>query len=121
MKAIFVNENEKAYAYEIVESTKLVETRTKNMLSACIGERVAIVSTKRHCHPLVIGYVDVVKAEKHGREWLNANRKLTCIPHGSKYDTGERWCYFLSNAQKLEHPYLLPSSAIRHGRSWCEW
>lgn len=120
MKAMFVNENEYPYAQEIALRLKTIETRGKNMLSALVGERVAIVVTCSNCYPMVIGYVDIVSAEKKDWVFLDHNRSKTRIPKGSKYDTDSRWCYFLENAAPCR-PFPLPSSAIRHGRSWCEF
>lgn len=121
MKGIFVNEDEVHYADAIVEAFKPVETRSRNMLSACVGERVAIISTKRNRKPMVVGYADMVGNIFLSAEWLNANRHLTMIPEGSKYDNDKgKWGYWMSNAEKCD-PYELPSSAIRHGRSWCEF
>lgn len=122
MKGVFVNENGGIrYALAIVRRIKPVETRSKNMLSACVGERVAIIRTYRGKRPMVLGYADMVGSLLLSAEWLNANRHLTLIPEGSKYDTGRgKWCYWFQNAEECE-AYELPSSAIRHGRSWCEF
>lgn len=120
MKAMFVNENEYPYAQEIALRLKTIETRSKNMLSALVGERVAIVRTGANCYPMVIGHVDVVRASRMNWVFLDHNRDKTRIPKGSKYDTPIRWCYFLENAKPCK-PYPLPVSAVRHGRSWCEF
>lgn len=123
MKGIFVNDDGSVkYATEIVNARKPVETRTKNMLAALVGERAAIVKTGRGCKPTVIGFTDVVSATLRSGEWLDQNRDLTLIPKGSKYDADGRakWCYLLENAVACD-PYPLPGSTVRHGRSWCEF
>ena len=123
MIGIFVNENGVRYAYAIVHGYKTIETRNRNMLSALIGKRVAVIRTKRNCNPLVVGYVTIescffCKANDFGKIW-----KEHLIPTGSQYDCNNgrgKWCYRLSDAEKCD-PFELPSSAIRHGRSWCEF
>ena len=120
MKGIFVNENEYPYAQEIGQGLKTIETRSRNMLSALVGERVAIIATGSNRYPLILGYVDIVRASRESWVFLDHNRSKTRIPKGSKYDTESRWCYFLENATPCR-PYPLPLSAVRHGRSWCEF
>lgn len=120
MYGIFVNDNECPYASYIAWGIKTIETRSKNMLSALVGHRVAVVRTSNTCKPYIIGYVDIVRASRENSAFLSENRNKTRIPVGSKYDTPERWCYFLDNAETCL-VYPLPKNAIRHGRSWCEW
>ena len=124
-KGIFVNENGSVpYAKAICQRIKPVETRSKNMLSACVGEEVAIIRTRRGKAPTVIGYATIYRATHETQKVMNSAfmRKLTLIPEGSAYDSGAsgKWCYWLMDAYECK-PYPLPSSAIRHGRSWCEF
>lgn len=119
MKAMFVNEDEYPFAYWIASREKWIETRSRNMLRQLVGERVAVVRTKRGQTPMVIGYVFICGGsfEKHPEDY----RHLTMIPEGSKYDTKEgRWFYALAFAEECK-PYPLPAEAVRHGRSWCEF
>lgn len=121
MKGIFVNEDGGIrYAEAIVSGIKPVETRGKDMLRSCVGERVAIIRTRRGKNPVVLGYADIVRSERNGVFWMDAHRDLTLIPKGSKYDKGCKWCYWIENPERCE-PYQLPLSATRHGRSWCEF
>lgn len=123
MYGVFVNENGCVpYAKAIVQAIKPIETRNKNMLSALVGKRVAIVRTKRGKRPTIVGYVNIDSASFETAAWLNAHRDLTLIPEGSSYDAVSRgkWCYHLSGAETCE-AYLLPETAIRHGRSFCEF
>ena len=123
MKGIFVNENGGIrYAEAIVKGIKPVETRSKNMLSACVGERVAIIRTRRNKKPTIVGYADITASWWCSKEMMDNIRDYTIIPEGSKYDSTSRgkWCYWMSKAEECD-PYELPSSAIRHGRSWCEF
>jgi len=123
MYGVFVNENGGIrYAHAIAKAIKPVETRSRNMLKSLVGERVAIIRTRRGKNPLIVGYATIVKAEKQSRDWLDSHRDLTLIPEGSSYDCKGtfKWCYWLSSAEECE-PYQLPASAVRHGRSWCEF
>ena len=87
------------------------------MLSALVGERVGIASTKRGRSPLVIGFVDVVEERLCNMDEV---REQTRVPEWSKYNSETKWCYFLKNAVRCK-PFPVPSSAVRHGRSWCEF
>ena len=123
MKGIFINEDGGIrYAEAIVKGYKSIETRRRNMLKQLIGDRVAVVRTRRGVSPMVIGYVDIVTACYHNAQWLDEHRDLTLIPPGSKHDAVgfSKWCYFLENAEPCD-PFPLPEGAVRHGRSWCEF
>ena len=125
MKGIFVNEDGVVkYAEAIVRGYKTMETRNKNMLSACVGERVAIIRTRRGKAPTIVGYARIPYGYWMPQSVMNGDtmRFMTLIPEGSKYDSGPKgkWCYRMKDAETCE-PYPLPPSAIRHGRSWCEF
>ena len=123
MKGIFVNEDGGVrYAWAIVGGLKTIETRSRNMLSALVGERVAIIRTHRHSNPIVLGYATIsgssfCKAADFQRFWTEH-----LVPVGSQYDATDKgkWFYHMTDAERCT-PYPLPSSAVRHGRSWCEW
>ena len=124
MYGIFVNEDGGVrYAEAIVKGYKPIETRNRNMLKSLVGERVAVVRTRRGDHPMVVGFVDIVSAEYHTAEWLDSHRDQTLIPPGSKHDCAGKgkWCYLLANPGDLYEPLPLPYDAIRHGLSWCEF
>lgn len=123
MYGIFVNEDGGVrYAQAIVQRIKPVETRTRNVFKRIVGERVAIIRTRRNKKPTIVGYADITLATPLSREWLSANRDKTLIPPGSSYDckSAYKWCYFLADAEECE-PYELPKNAIRHGRSYAEF
>lgn len=124
-KAMFVNQlshNGVPYADALVDKLKKAETRSKNMLSALVGERVYVVRTVRGKHPMVIGQVDVVRAWFCPSADFQKYNSVHLVPPGSAYDATDRgkWMYFVENAERCE-PFPLPASAIRHGRSWCEF
>lgn len=123
MKGIFVNENGGIhYAQAIVNGIKPYETRSRHMLWQCMGDRVAIVKTRRGKAPNVVGYATIDHAEFWTVQELEERRNLTLIPEGSQYDCKGRgkWCYHMADPETCE-PYPLPADAIRHGRSWCEF
>lgn len=123
MYGIFVNEDGGVrYAHAIVGGYKTVETRNRNMLKDLVGERVAVIRTRRGKSPAVVGYVDIVRYEFCPVSLFEMYRDETLIPPGSRYDVSGRgkWFYRLENAEKCD-AYPLPSDAVRHGRSWCEF
>ena len=123
MYGIFVNEDGGVhYAKAIVEGHKKIETRSKAMLRQLVGERVAVIRTRKNTCPVVLGYVDISRQEYWTREELDSNRDKTLIPCGSKHDChGDgKFVYYLYFPKKCD-PYPLPADAVRHGRSWCEF
>lgn len=127
MKGMFVNEDTAPYAQWIVSGQKLIETRTKNMLLPLVGERVAIISTRKGRKPVVVGYANVQNYSFCPVNLLDMWRRETMIPKGDTYDNlGTRngkqgkWFYELYKAEPC-NPFPLPSFAVRHGRSWCEF
>jgi len=125
MKGIFVNQLSASgvpYADAIVDGLKTIETRNRDMLSRLVGERVAVIRTRRGKNPTIVGYVTINSKSFVNAEQFDIIREFTLIPVGSKYDVHGRgkWCYGLSNAKRCI-PYALPKDAIRHGRSWCEF
>ena len=120
MKGIYVNQlsaHGVPYADLIVKGIKTIETRSRNMLSACVGERVAIVRTIRGKKPEVVGYANIYAHEKSKDRASDVIE--TYVPHGSQY-CDNRHFYHLSLACECK-PYPLPANAVRHGRSWCEF
>ena len=119
---MFVNADGFDFADAIVRGDKVIETRNRAMLDKLIGERVAVVRTKRGRKPEVIGTVFVKFAFHFGPKDFEIYREDTLIPVGSKYDCTEKgkWCYFLRDAAPCE-PFPLPADAVRHGISWVEF
>ena len=123
MKGIFVNEPGGVhYASLIVHGYKTIETRSKNMLKDLVGCRVAVVRTSRHGKPMVIGYTTIYlssfcEAKRFDRFFNQhfVNSESMFAPHGKG-----KWFYFLKDSEPCT-PFPLPDSAVRHGRSWCEF
>lgn len=123
MSGIFVADNGCVkYAVCIVKGVKVIETRSRNMLSALVGDRVAIIRTQKHRKPCIIGYADIVRASFCKAEDFDSFYNLHLVQPTSKYACHGKgkWFYWLANAEECR-PYELPESAIRHGRSWCEF
>lgn len=123
MCGIFVNENGCIrYAELIVNGYKTIETRSRNMLKALVGKRVAIVRTRRGKLPMVVGYADITGSCFCPPSMYEQYRDQTLVPVGSKYDVSGKgkWFYYLENAEKCD-PFPLPQAATRHGLSWCEY
>ena len=73
MYGIFVNERGAGfYARWIVTGNKTIETRNRDMLSALVGKRVAVVRTRKstipNTAPMVVGYVTIT-----GKSFCEAN------------------------------------------------
>ncbi len=123
MRGIFVNENGGIpYAAAIVQGIKPIETRSKDMLHSLVGERVAVIRTRRGKTPTVVGYVDIVAKAFCPADEFDLYREQTLIPSNSAYDVNGKgkWMYHLANAERV-NSFPLPTDAIRHGRSWCEF
>ena len=122
MKAMYVSESGCIpYAAAIVGGYKTLETRNRDMLKALVGERVAVIRTRRGKPSAIVGAVDIT-----GKQFVSAAgfRELFSehlVQPGSKYDaTGRgKWCYSCA-APKACDPIPLPPETINHGRSWCE-
>ena len=124
IKGIFVNENGCIpYAELIVRGLKKFETRNRDMLSALVGERVAIIRTRRGKKPMVVGFATIRYSFFCSADKFESYRDVTLIPENSSYDCHGKgkWLYSMDDPYRCEQPIELPSSAIRHGRSWCEF
>ena len=122
MKGIFVNESGCIpYAMALVHGYKAIETRSRRMLSECVGERVAVIRTGRGS-PVIVGYVKIVWETFCPADQFEYYRDSTLIPPGSRYDVHGKgkWFYLIAHPETC-NPYPLPAGVTRHGRSWCEW
>ena len=122
MKGMFVNDNGCIhYAILLARGVKTIETRSRNMLSALIGERVAIVRTHRGKAPHIVGYCTITGSKFCKAEDFDKYFSEHYVSSQSKYapDGTGKWFYFCSDAESCD-PFPLPADAIRHGRSWCE-
>ena len=111
------------FAFMMGAGYKTIKTRNKNMLSALVGERVAIVETRKGKLPLVVAEVDVIGVSFCPFEEFHKYDGQHRVQAGSKYDCSGKgkWFYHLANPVFLNNPYTLPEWTVRHGRSWCEF
>lgn len=124
MKGIFVNETGGIrYATMLVCGHKTIETRNRNMLRDLVGERVAVIRTRRDHNPMILGYVTITSSSFCKAEDFHKYDNDHLVPVGSLRDCQNgkgKWFYHVTDAKRCQ-PYPLPSSAVRHGRSWCEF
>ena len=124
MYGIFVNENGCVpYASALVSGIKTIETRNRNMLSALVGKRVAIVRTKKGCDPWILGYVTITGSSFCKACDFDKYFDQHLVQPGSAYapQNGKgKWFYYVADPETC-YPKELPASTIRHGRSWCEF
>jgi len=119
MKAIFVNGWQ--YAFGLVSGIKTIETRSRDMLRACVGDRVAVVYTGGKA-PVIVGYVTITRKSFCTAEEFPEHYEEHLVTPGSKFDCkgAGKWFYYCDAPETCD-PYILPKTAVRHGRSWCEF
>lgn len=129
MKGMFVNESGGVhYALMLAHGLKTIETRNRDMLSALVGERVAVIRTRHGKTPQIVGYVTITrkafcKAEDFDKYFENrVNGSHFVLPQSRFYphDGRGKWFYFCEEAEACA-PCAIPENAVRHGRSWCEF
>lgn len=123
MYGIYVSDNGCVhYASAIVSGAKQVETRSRNMLKALVGQRVAIIRTRPGRKPCVVGYATIGKATFCPSADFQKYFHLHCVQPGSRYDChgAGKWFYWME-APEVCTPYELPPEKVNHGRSWCEF
>lgn len=128
MKAIYVRDGGwTTYGVDIVSGVKTIETRSKNTLRSLVGERVAIAWSNGRKHRKqnwqIIGYVTISSNSFCEFEDFDKFFNQHFVSEFDEFypkDGNGKWFYHLTDAEECE-PYPLPSSAIRHGRSWCEF
>jgi len=123
MKGIFVNSTQGTdYARAIVTGRKTIETRNRDMLKDLVGDTVAVIRTYNGKRPKVIGYASIVDHFFCDADLFQMLRGQHLVPEGSKYDCTDRGkhCYVIGFCEECD-PFDLPASAVRHGRSWCEY
>lgn len=123
MKVIFINTRSAPYISLIGSLRKPYETRTRDTLRSCVGERVLLAETGKGkpivCLSAIIDHVIIAETKA---VW-DSLRSLHCVPVGSRHDwkpeTKRKYLYHLAIVEKVA-PFVLPDSAIRHGRTWAE-
>lgn len=114
--AIYVHETRAIpYAHAIVQGYKPIETRTRDVLKAFVGQRVLIISTRSGHKSTVIGAVTITDKAFLSASALDDARNQTLIPPGSKFDCKGRgkWCYYLSEPETFNEPIPLDTLTIK--------
>ena len=120
MTGIYINCRALPFVALILAGLKPWETRTRNMLGALCGQRVALIETGRG-PAMVRGYATITRAERISYNDTSARRAAQIL--GTSYDIqpeGAKWFYRLENVEKCQ-PYPVPANRINHGRAWTEF
>lgn len=126
-KVVYINCDTVPFLDRIISLDKVLETRTRNMLKALVGQTVYLAETRRGRRPVIRCRVTIgtPMAIRTRDEW-NRFLALACIPAGSRYDwqnnTTVKHLYPLIDVQECP-PHIIPADAeiIRHGRTWSEY
>ncbi len=127
VKAFFVHEYRGSmYARQLANGFKTKETRTRRTLDKLCGpDPVYIIRTGRGRRPMIIG-----KCKLSGPVWYDVEKlhspetiKETFVFPGDPRDvqTGGKWLYNVTDAERLPYDIPVPSDAVRHGRVWIEF
>lgn len=120
---IFINCHESPFIDDIINLSKLYETRTRNTLRHFIGKRVLLAETGNG-RPVVrcSAVIRSVEAVRSRAAWETV-RPACCILRGSRYDwqpeTTVKYLYELSGVVAC-HTFH-PAEDVRHGRVWMEY
>lgn len=120
--AIYVHETRATpYARAIVEGIKPIETRTRDMLGAFIGQTVLIIRTRDGKPADVVGSAFIASKRFYSAKELDELRNQTLIPPGSQFDCKARgkWGYTLTDPVAFPEPILLSTyNVTRKTRSY---
>lgn len=132
MKAIYLNCKDVPFDVDIFDTCrKHYETRNRDTLRGMFKKSmfgrhealqdVAVIRTGKG-RAVVIGYITLHSGVRcSATEWNDSIREKSCVPSGSKYDNpAGKYVYWIHDTRRCE-PYPVPSNAVKHGRSWCEW
>lgn len=121
---VFINCSSAPFVDDIINLSKVFETRSVNSLCSLVGQRVMICETGKgkslvRCSARIVNSFPV----RSFHEW-DMFRYYTRVPLHSKYDwkdtTKVKWLYELSDILIESVPFH-PSNGPRHGRTWMEY
>ena len=120
MKGIFINCSVFPFIYYILNGSKTVETRTRNVFKNLIGERVALIRTGKGI-PMVYGYATLGTPYRVGRD--DSRSRVHAFIACTEYDIkpGKTKLFYPLLDVKSCDPYPVPTDRINHGRSYTEW
>lgn len=120
---IGINSSTAPFMADIGALLKTLETRSRDMLSRFVGQRVILAETRQGGYLALYSVVIRSARDIRSREQWEALRPLHRVPVGNIYDwkpgTRVKWVYELSGLRRL-HPFLVPEG-VRHGRTWMEY
>lgn len=117
---IFINCTRAPFIALILLHLKRDETRTRDMLGALAGRRVALIETGGPA-PIVRGYATIGPARRVSYDDTRARDAAYIM--GTPYDIkpdGTKVFYRLTNVRPCR-PYALPADHVNHGRAWTEF
>ena len=124
MIGIYVHDTAKEpYAMQIINGTKTIETRTRDVLGRFVGQRVLIIRTRSGKPTDVVGCVVISAKHFRTKDELELLRDETCIHVGSKFDCAGRgkWCYTLESPEIFLYPVPLTCfRVVKHTMSYAE-
>ena len=120
MPGIYINCSILPFITWILAGRKRYETRTRNMLRALVGQRVALIETGNG-PAMVRGYATICAPEYVPYDHVQARQRAKIL--GTPYDIpegGRKVFYYLTDIKKCT-PYPVPADRINHGRAWTEF
>lgn len=120
MYGIFINCKTIPFIDYILIGAKQYETRSRNMLSRLLGERVALIETGKG-RAIIRGYATIDRYTTLYHNSLDARKSAWIF--GTPYDIpdgGKKVFYHLKNVARCR-PYELPDERINHGRAYTEF
>lgn len=121
---VYINCKCQPFIRQILNRTKLFETRNRNTLGRFLGERILLAETGTGKHPVVKGSAVISEIIEIYSPWAWDVNRLDCmIPVGSEYDwkpdTKKKVLYRLTDVRPCK-PFV-PTDDRRHGRVWMEY
>lgn len=125
MKGVFINCSSYPFIEAILRRDKTGETRTKDVLRSMFDpdkevEYVALIETGTG-KARVRGYAMFERGMHYSDTSIRVMDHILKLAH-TKYesDGSSKYVYWIYCPERCDE-YDLPSNAIRHGYSWCEW
>lgn len=120
---IGINSSSAPFMTDIGALRKRLETRSRNMLHALVGQRVILAETRQGGYlAMYSAVIRSARAIRSRDEW-DALRSLHRVPECSTYDwddsTRVKWVYEIACLRRLR-PFMVPEG-FRHGRTWMEY
>ena len=121
MNGIYINCQDLPFIAWILAGLKRDETRTRDMLRAIIGQRVALIETGTCPVPMIRGYATIGTPRRVSFDDIDARRAAQIL--GTPYDIkpgSAKVFYPLLHVRPCK-PHPLPTEHTNHGRSYTEF